>query len=268
MFPTLLITFREVIEASLIVATILSILVKFHESRGIKTVWTATFAATAVSLILLAAGSILGLRVQEVFKGKTEMIFEGVTLVLSSFFITWAVFFLHKYFSVYKAKLLAKIKKTVEKEEETGLFFLVFTAVFREGMEIVLFLSTIYFASNPGQIFMGFFAGAIPALIISLGLFTATLRLPVFYAFRITSALLILFGAGQLIRSMGEFSELGIIPEVGKMTLFFMPKVTSVSGELIQAVFGWSRSMDILQISFYFLYILLLGWWVFVRRAS
>lgn len=91
MLPAFLITLREVIEASLIVATILGILVKLKQTKGIKTVWLATGAATMLSIILLGMGSILGLRVQEIYE-KHEPYIEGILMVTSAVFITWAVF--------------------------------------------------------------------------------------------------------------------------------------------------------------------------------
>lgn len=268
MLPSFLITFREVIEASLIVATILGILVKLNQHKSIKTVWIATGAASLVSIVLLGLGSLFGIKVQEIYSGKTEGLIEGVLMVTSAVFITWAVFFLHKYFAQYKTRLLTKIKTTVEKEEQKGLFILVFTAVFREGIEVVLFLSTIYFSSNPQSIFTGFAAGAVGALIISLGLFTATLRLPVFYAFRVTSILLILFAAGLLARGVHEFAEVGILPEIGKMTFSFIPPKATFSGDMLKAVFGITQKMDMIQLSLYATYVTFMSWWVFIRKAK
>ena len=260
MLPSFLISLREVIEASLIVATILGILVKLNHKKSIKTVWSATGIAAIASLILLGFGSLLGLKVQEIYSGKTEKIIEGILMVTSAVFITWAVFFLHKYFARYKTHLLQKIKATVEREEQKGLFILVFTAVFREGFEIVLFLSTIYFSSNPQSIFIGFLGGAVGALLVSLGLFTATLRLPVFYAFRTTSILLILFAAGLLARGVHEFAEVGMLPEIGKMTFAFIPPKTTFIGDILKAVFGITQKMDLMQISIYSLYIISMSW--------
>lgn len=268
MLPAFLITFREVIEASLIVATILGILVKLNQQKSIKTVWYATGLAGLVSVLLLVGGSLFGLKMQELYSGKTEEFIEGVLMITSALFITWAVFFLHKYFSRYKVHLLKKIKETVEKPQQKGLFILVFTAVFREGFEIVLFLSTIFFSSNPQSIFTGFAGGLVGGLLVSLALFGATLRMPVYMAFRITSILLILFAAGLLAQGVHEFAEIGMFPEIGKVTLAFLPQGGHFVAQMIQAVFGLTHKMDIIQISLYAGYTAFMSWYVFFRKQA
>lgn len=267
MLPTFLITFREVIEASLIVATILGVLVKLRQTKGIKTVWYATGLAALVSVLLLVGGSLLGLKVQELYSGKTEEMIEGIFMITSAVFITWAVFFLHKYFSKYKVHLLKRIKETVEQEEQKGLFVLVFTAVFREGFEIVLFLSTIYFSSSPQSIFTGFAGGIVGGLLISFALFAATLKMPVYYAFRVTSVLLIFFAAGLLARGVHEFAEVGILPEIGKMTLTFVPQGGTFLADMIKAIFGITQKMDLMQITLYLGYTAVMVWYVFFRKT-
>ncbi|MBP6045392.1 FTR1 family protein [Candidatus Woesebacteria bacterium] len=265
MLPAFLITFREVIEASLIVATILGILSKLNQGKSIKTVWTATALAGFLSVILIGVGSLGGLQFQKLYSGKIEQTTEGVLMITSAIFITWAVFFLHKHFSRYKVELLKKVRDSLEGAEQNGLFILVFTAVFREGFEIVLFLSTIYFSTNPQQIFAGFSAGLLSGLLVAIALFAATIRLPVFYAFRATSMLLILFAAGLLSRGVHEFAEAGYIPEVGKVNLAFIPHGSSIASDMIKTVFGLTKSMDLIQISFYLAYSSAMIWWVFIR---
>ncbi len=266
MLPAFLITFREVIEASLIVATILGILVKLKQTRVVKTVWLATATATAVSFLLLGLGSLLGLKVQELYTGRTEELIEGILMTTSAIFITWAVFFLHKYFSRYKVQLLTKIKKTFENQEHKGLFLLVFTAVFREGFEIVLFLTTIYFSSNPQQIFTGFAGGLIGGLLVSIALFSATLRLPVYQAFRASSVLLIMFAAGLLTRGIHEFAQAGVVPQLAAISLPLLPQKGTFFADMIKAVFGVTKQMDLLQIGLYVGYSAFMYWYVFLRN--
>lgn len=268
MLPSFLITFREVIEATLIVATILGILVKLKQYKSIKTAWIATGTATLLCIGLLIGGSIAGVKIQELYTGSLEAVVEGILMMTSAIFITWAVFFLHTYFAQYKTRLLTKIKSTVEVQEQKGLFILVFTAVFREGFEIVLFLSTIYLSSKPEQILAGFSIGMLSGLLVSFALFKSTLKMPVYYAFRVTSILLILFAAGLLARGVHEFAEAGILPELLKTNLTPIPASNTFAGDMIKSLFGIRRSMDLTQIMVYISYILFMNWWLFVRPRT
>jgi len=267
MLPAFLITFREVIEATLIVATILGILYKLNHKNSIKTVWYATGAAAALSAVLLLGGSLFGIKMQELYTGRVEEFIEGIFMVASAVFITWAVFFLHSYFGKYKVQLLQKVKKTLKEKEQKGIFLLVFTAVFREGFEIVLFLSTIYFSSDPTHIFSGFASGIIAGLLVSYLFFNATLKMPIYYAFRTTSALLIVFAAGLLARGIHEFSEAGLIPEFGEVMIRIIPEKGTFIGDMVKAVFGITQSMDYMQIGLYILYTATMTWFVFFRKT-
>lgn len=265
MIPSLLITFREVIEAALIVATILGILIKLRYTKSLTVVWFATLAAIIVSVVLLVSASLFGIKIQEFYVGSTQKIIEGTLMAISSVFITWAVFFLHTYFGRYKLRFLQKIKHTVEKENPKGLFALVFTAVFREGFEIVLFLTTIYFSSAPAPILGGFGLGLAAGLFVSFAFFSATLHLPVYWAFRTSSLLLILFAAGLLARGAHEFAEVGLLPEIGRVTLAFLPDKATFTSDITKAVFGLTKHMDLIQLSLYLTYVWIMHWWVFVK---
>lgn len=266
MLPAFLITFREIVEVSLIVATILGILVKLNQRKSIKVVWLAAGLAFCVSILLLGLGSLFGLKAQALYSGKTEKFIEGLLMIVSAVFITWAVFFLHTYFSRYKVHLLKKIKKIVEQQEQKGLFILVFTAVLREGFEIVLFLTTIYFSSNPQSIFIGFIAGVAGGLLISLALFGATIKMPVHAAFKTTSILLILFSAGLLARGAHELAEAGLLPAMNTITLLFVPQTGTFAADMIKAIFGVTQKMDIVQLSLYAGYTFSMGWYVLLRK--
>jgi high-affinity iron transporter len=92
--------------------------------------------------------------------------------------------------------------------------------------------------------------------------------MPVYAAFRATSALLILFAAGLLARGVHEFAEAGIVPELNKITLHIIPAGGTVAGDMIKAVFGISRGMDPLQITLYTAYVAFMTWYVFFRQKG
>lgn len=265
MFPSFIITFREVIEATVIVATILGVISKLKWKDAIHTVWHATGVAVASSILLIVAASIFGFKIQQFYTGRTEEIIEGILMIVSAVFITWAVFFLHTFFSQHKGQLMQKVKKTVETREMKGLWILVFTAVFREGFEIALFLSSIYLSSRPTDVFFGFLGGVALGLSVSFFFFRTTERLPIQYAFRISGILLILFAGGLIARGIHEFAEAHIIPEFFLMTFAFIPDKASFMGGMIKTLFGITRNMDIVPLISYVSYILGMGWFIFFR---
>lgn len=217
MIPSLLITLREVIEASLIVATILGILVKLNQREHIKTVWMAAISALLVSLVFVFGGSIVGLNIQKLYSPGAE----GLLIILSACFITWAVFFLHNHFGRNKMQFLQTLKDAIP---QRGIFLLTFTAVLREGIEISLFLSTIYLTSTPFAVVSGFAGGVVIGIIISISFFSASIRVPVFWAFRGTSFLLILFAGGLLAQGVGEFrlNTIQTLPTLAGLTYIFL----------------------------------------------
>jgi len=182
MIPTLLITLREVIEAALIVATIIGMLTKLNQTNQIKTVWTATTCALALSFLFVFGGSILGMNMQKIYTPAAEKILY----ILSAVFITWTVFFLHNQIGLKKLHL------------SQGVFLLTLTAVLREGIEIALFLSTVYLTNTPFAILTGFVSGIILGIGISVLFFSATIHMSMHVAFRVISFLLILV-AGNLL---------------------------------------------------------------------
>lgn len=265
MIPTLLITLREVIEASLIVATILGILVKLNQKESIRIVWSAAASALAVSFLLVFAGSSIGVNVQKLYRGPSEPLSEGILFIVSAFFVTWAVFVLHKHFARKKMHILQQVKDTLARDENRGIFFLTFTAVLREGIEIVLFLSTMYLTSSPPAIIAGFAGGVTLGLLVSLLFFSATIRMPVYYAFRVTSFLLIIFAGGLLARGIGEFVEFIPIPMLPTLTFTFLPMTSTFLGGLIQTMFGITRNMHATAAISYITYIFIMHRRVFLR---
>lgn len=261
MLAALLISLREVIEATLIVATIVGILTKLKQTQLIKTVGVATFGAVLASLGLLALGSFFGIKVQEFYTGEIEAVIEGSLMMLSAGFITWAVFFLHNTFGHDKIKLIEKINKTAKIGEKNSIFILVFFAILREGFEIVLFLSTIYFSSSPQEIFGGFLMGLFLGLAFCYVVFKTTVNLPIYYAFKATSILLVIFAAGLFSRGVHEFAEVGVIPEFTAITFAFLPEKHTTAGEFIKTIFGVTQTMDYLQIAVYSSYVAFMTWW-------
>ena len=135
MFASALITFRERLEAALIVGIVLGVLRKLgHAQRG-GSVWAgvgaAVIASVAVGLILNALGV--------AFEGRGEQIFEGVAMLLAAVVLTWMIFWMQRQGRHIQAELESDVRRATAAGSGWALFGLVFVAVLREGVETAPF---------------------------------------------------------------------------------------------------------------------------------
>ena len=83
----LVIALREGVEMTLIVGIVLAYLTRIGARRAHRFVWAGVGAAAIVSLAFLGVLNALNAE----FKGTTEKIYEGATLLLASAFLTWMI---------------------------------------------------------------------------------------------------------------------------------------------------------------------------------
>src|SRR3989338_6494402 len=90
MVSTFLIPFRETLEAALIIGVILDYLQKPGSSHLNKDVWSGTALAVVASVVT----AVLFNNFAGGFTGKTEEIFEGVTMLLAAAVLTYVIFWM------------------------------------------------------------------------------------------------------------------------------------------------------------------------------
>lgn len=204
MVPILVITLREVIEACLIVATLLGLTAHLHQKGQVQSIFVAAISALIVSFVAVALASFFGFSIHPLIDTP---VYKGITSVVSALFITWAIFTLHGQFAQQKMHWLSHMQKAASGK---GLFAFTFIAVLREGIEIVTFLATLYVTTPPYTMISGFVGGVASGVVISILFFQAIIRVPVYWVFRITSYLLILFAGNMLAQGIGTL--LGVFP--------------------------------------------------------
>ncbi len=204
MFSALFITFREGLEAALIIAIIVAYLVYIKRPELKKYVWIGVASAIGLSLVI----GIAILIIYGSLSGISEKIFEGSASILATAVLTGMVFWMAKNAKNIKENLHRKIDETITRKQTAGIAVLVFIAVFREGIETVLFLSALYGADALGTI-TGFAAGMVIVTALSVMLMKGTLHLPVSDFFKYTGIILIIFAAGLFGYGIHEFIEVG-----------------------------------------------------------
>jgi high-affinity iron transporter len=243
----LLIALREGVEMALVVGIVLAYLGQTGTMRAARWVWSGVGAAALVSVAFFSI--LLALHAE--FEGATEQIFEGVTMTLAAAFLTWMIFWMLRNARYLKAELHRGVEAALSRGGAAwGLFLLVFFAVVREGVELVLLL---YAAPGEGKL-VGTILGLAIAVGIGVAIYAFGRRIDLRTFFRVTSALLILFAAGLLAHAAHEFAEAGILAAIEGPKLWstkaLMPDNSGV-GSILRALFGYQDEPTVLELVTY-----------------
>ncbi|MCZ7402030.1 MAG: FTR1 family protein [Candidatus Methanoperedens sp.] len=207
MLASFLITFREALEAALIIGIISAYVAKIGRkdlNRYINIgIIGALIASLAVAMIFKTVYGDLS--------GTAEQLFGGTADLAAAIVLTYMIFWMANNSRQVKGEVQEKIDLSISKGNMLGIAGLSFIAVFREGVETVLFLGTLAI-NNPVDTISGFFIGLAAIIVLSFIMFKGTYSLDVGKFFRYTSFILILFSAGLVATGVHDFNDAGVIP--------------------------------------------------------
>jgi high-affinity iron transporter len=253
-------TFREGLEAALILAIMLGYLRKVGRLNMQWSVW-----AGAISAALLAVGFTLVLQlVGAQFEDPAKAIYEGVTSLIAVAMLTGMILWMARQARYIKGSLEHSMKQTLASGAVWGLLMLAFMTVAREGVETALFLSASAFQSSGTDTLVGGIVGLVVAAAVAWAVYVAGLRLQLRTFFKITSVLLVVFAAGMLRYAIHEFEEIGWLPAIVENvwnTEAWLPG-DSAAGSILQALIGYTSHPSLMQLIGYFGYLLGVGWLV------
>lgn len=204
-----LITFREALEASLVVGVILAYLARSGQHKYSRFVYLGTAAGVLGSVV----AAILFSALAGGFTGAAEQIFEGVTMITGASLITIMIFWMMNQKGI-TGKLESRVKADVSESRTFGLFLLAFFSVLREGVETVLFLGAAAFAGGGGYSIAGAIGGIAAAIALGYVIFAGLKKVDLRKLFLATGILLIFFAAGLVASAVHEFEEAGIVPPI------------------------------------------------------
>lgn len=260
MLPSYLLSLREGLEAALILGIALGALRKIRRTDLSHAVWLGTLSAVVISIL----SAVLLTRLDLSLEGKTEEIFEGLTMLLAAGILTWMIFWMNQQGRFIKAKLEEGVNKAAASTGKRAMFGLAFVAVVREGIELALFLTASFFVGNSAnveanttQTLAGAILGLGTAALLGWTLFATTVRLDLRRFFQVTGILLILFAAGLTAHGVHEFNEAGLIPTVIEHVwdVNAMIDETSLPGELLKTLFGYNGNPSLTEVFFYLAYL-------------
>ena len=247
---------REGLEAALIIGVLLGALQKLNRNEMKATIWIGAGVATALSVVV---GWFLN-RIGASFEGRAEEIFEGIAMLLAAGILTWTVFWVRTQASTVSMKLEADTQNAVMKGSRASLFLLAFLSVFREGLELALFLTAAAISTDSTQVLIGAGLGLATVTAVAILLFRSLIRLDLGKFFQVTSILLIVFAAGLVAYGVHEFNEAGIIPSVIEhiWDINHILDENSPVGLLLKVLVGYNGNPSLTEVISYVLYYVLI----------
>ena len=255
MIASLLITFREGVEASLIVGILLGFLKKTNQTRYAKYVWAGVIAAVLVSIAVAVAILAVGAEL----KGPAEPIFEGTMLFIAVGLVTAMIFWMRYQSRTLKSSLENEMSAAVQNGHPRALFATAFFAVVREGIETALFIAAVGFTNKGIDTLAGSVLGLLIAALVGYLIYASTLKLNLRTFFSITSVLLLVIAAGLFGRAIHEFIEVGLLPALreGIYNVGGILPAESTIGQVLTALVGYNASPDLLETIGYIAYLAL-----------
>ena len=208
MLPSLIIVFREVFEAGLIIGIVMAV------TTGVvgRGRWIAGGVAAGVlgaCIVALFAGGL-----SQLFGGSGQELFNASILGFAVLMLGWHNVWMARHGRELAADMQAAGEAVVSGSKSLAALALVVTiAVLREGSEVVLFLYGV--AAAEGGAGMGMLIGGVIGLILGalvcvltyLGLVT----IPTRYLFSVTSTLIALLAAGMAAQAIAFLQQADIL---------------------------------------------------------
>lgn len=260
MIVSFIITFRESLEAALIVGIVLSYLVKTKQTAYFKVIFIAIASAIVSSIV----GAILFFSIAGGFTGIAEKSFEGITMLIGAALLTTMILWMMKQSHIAR-KLEEKVATQIAEAHKFGLFFLVFISILREGIETVIFLASASFISTDNNL-IGALIGISVAILLGYIIFVGSKKINLKKFFTITNVFLILFAAGLVAHGLHELQEANIIPIIIEHVWDINPPVNpdgsfplfhenGYIGSILKGLFGYNGNPSLIEVLSYLIYI-------------
>jgi FTR1 family protein len=240
MLQTFIITLREGVEASLVIAIAIAYLRKTGRIHLISTVYRAIAAAVLVSVILAWVFTKLHV---------TEEAYQGWTLIASAIFVGSMVVWMNKHARHMKGEIESLMERGAQKDGPSssgwhwGIFIFVFLMIFREGVETVLMLSAVAITTSGILELAGAVLGLGLAVLFGVSFIRGTIRVNLRSFFKMTTVILTVVVFQLFLTGLHELSEGQIIPgsqaemaligPIVRNDIFFFIAILALAGSMM-----------------------------------
>ena len=210
-FSAFVILLREGLEAVLVLAAILALLIKAGRRDALPYVHAGWVAALALGgCTWFVASYVIAL------SGSTREVTEGVTALVAAVLLVYMGFWMHNkiYADRWRTFLQDQLSDALSARTMWALALVSFLAVYREAFETVFFYQALWTQAAPAYapVLGGLLAAAVALIILGWLILRGSIRLPLGLFFGATSVLLVLLAVIFVGKGIAALQEAGALP--------------------------------------------------------
>ena len=249
MFASLLLVFREVLEAALIVSIVAA------ATRGVSARGAWIGAGLALGVLGAVIVAAFAGAIADAMSGMGQEWFNAIVLLAAVLMIAWHVVWMSRH-----ARELSSHMKAVGNEVSSGsrpmtaLLMVVAIAVLREGSEVVLFgYGLLGSGSSISSVALGALLGLVGGVAVGFAMYFGLLKIPMRHFFSATNGLLVLLAAGLASSAAGKLVQADALPTLVD-TLWdtsWLISDDSLLGKAMHVLVGYTAQPSGMEMLFY-----------------
>jgi high-affinity iron transporter len=208
----LVILLREGLEAILVLAALVAMLIKSGRREGLRYVHAGWIGALALGGVTWVAASYV-----VTVSGASREVTEGVTALVAAAMLLYVGFWMHRHSHAarWKAFIETRVRSALSGRTLWALASVSFLAVYREAFETVLFYQALWVEAGPGghlAVGLGCVSGFVGLGLLAWLILRLGLRLPVAWFFGVGSALMAVLAVVLAGKGIAALQHAGRLP--------------------------------------------------------
>lgn len=225
-----IITFRETLEAALIVGLLLSLVNIYYQKYGKWHTYIVSWVITGIVLSFLFAFWFYYFFWG--FEWKVEKLYEWILMIVAFAMITHLLVWTNRNAKKIQESMKSKVSKALEKSELWVLFVIATLTVSREWVETVIFMNALDIGVEPQNVVF-WLLGILGALFLSCVMFFGLKKINISKVFAISNTLLLFIAAWLLAHGIVEFQGAWVLPT-------YIKPLFDISSYLSESEWIWS----------------------------
>ncbi len=270
MITTVVISFREFLEAFLIIGVFLGISRKLGLKKELE-IGLAAVIGIVFSLLLATGTYLFGNQVRGILTEKNAELLESYLMIFSGLFLAYVIFSLHNVLRHSRAGTLIKTQQKLQENAfDISLFFTIVFLVIQEGFEIALFTASTSLFSVFIQNFIGLMLGFVSASVLGIMTFFAYIKFSIGKVFKISEYMIIILGASLVQNGITKLLKHGFNIDLSKilsLPLNFLPDKSSLIGHMMKSFIGLDREFSLAKFAIIGGYVLII-YLLFLKRKN